>query len=69
MTGAASGPTERRDGAPHAVWTDGRGREVLETWLVAGMSHAWSGGSARATHTFAEGPDATERMLDFLLRP
>jgi poly(3-hydroxybutyrate) depolymerase len=67
VSGVASGPTERSDGGPHSVWTDRRGREVVETWLVAGMSHAWSGGSARATHTFPEGPDATERMLDFLL--
>ena len=35
--------------------------------LLAGMPHAWSGGSARATHTFPSGPDATDAMLTFLL--
>jgi poly(3-hydroxybutyrate) depolymerase len=32
------------------------------------MGHAWSGGDQRGTHTFPSGPNATERMLDFLLR-
>lgn len=44
-----------------------RARPVLETWLIPGMGHAWSGGDARGTHTSLSGPDATERMLDFLL--
>jgi poly(hydroxyalkanoate) depolymerase family esterase len=67
VSGATAGQTERRDGAVRALWIDGQGRETVEAWLVAGMGHAWSGGSARATHTFPPGPDATERMLDFLL--
>jgi poly(3-hydroxybutyrate) depolymerase len=41
-------------------------RLVLETWLVRGMGHAWSGGDARGSHTFPPGPDATEAMLRFL---
>ena len=67
VLGAGPARTEQRDGATRSVWTDGQGREALEAWLVAGMSHAWSGGSARGTHTFPDGPDATERMLEFLL--
>jgi poly(hydroxyalkanoate) depolymerase family esterase len=55
------------DGAVHAVYRDARGAPVLETWLVPGMAHAWSGGDPRATHTWPPGPSATERMLDFLL--
>lgn len=68
LSGAVPGPTERQDGATHSVWRDGQGRDVLEVWLVAGMPHAWSGGSERATHTFPAGPDATDRMLEFLLK-
>ena len=68
VSGTTAGQTERRDGATRALWIDGQGREAMEMWLVAGMGHAWSGGSVRATHTFPPGPDATERMLDFLLR-
>jgi poly(3-hydroxybutyrate) depolymerase len=39
----------------------------LESWLVRAMGHAWSGGDPRGTHTYPDGPPATERMLDFLL--
>jgi poly(hydroxyalkanoate) depolymerase family esterase len=68
LAGATAGPTEQYDGATRSRWHDAQGREVLEAWLVAGMGHAWSGGSARGTHTFPPGPDATERTLDFFLR-
>ena len=61
------GTTSTEAGAVHAVYRDPRGRPVLETWLVSGMGHAWSGGDPRATHTWSPGPPATERMLDFLL--
>ena len=65
--GASSATTEPAEGAVHAVHRDARGRPRLETWLVPGMGHAWSGGEARGTHTYPPGPPATERMLDFLL--
>jgi poly(hydroxyalkanoate) depolymerase family esterase len=65
--GAVSATTEPVDGAVHAVHRDARNRAVLETWLVPGMGHAWSGGDARGTHTYPPGPPATERMLEFLL--
>jgi len=68
LTGATPKRNERRDAATHTVWIDEQGREMEETWLVEGMTHAWSGGSARATHTFPPGPDATEAMLNFLLK-
>jgi poly(3-hydroxybutyrate) depolymerase len=68
MSGATTSRTEIRDGVTHSLWVDAGGRETLEAWLIAGMGHAWSGGSARGTHTFPSGPDATDRMLDFLLR-
>src|SRR3989449_4602168 len=65
--GAVSAGTEPADRVRHAVPRDARGRPLLETWLVPGMGHAWSGGDARRTHTYPPGPPATERMLDFLL--
>jgi poly(3-hydroxybutyrate) depolymerase len=67
--GAASAVVEPAEGAVHAVHRDARGRPLLETWLVPGMGHAWSGGDPRGTHTYAPGPRATERMLEFLLGP
>jgi poly(hydroxyalkanoate) depolymerase family esterase len=65
--GMASSATESRDGAVTSVSRDGRGMPVVETWLIRAMGHAWSGGDARGTHTYPQGPRATDRMLDFLL--
>jgi len=67
VLGAGRGVTSTDAGAVHAVYRDARGAPVLETWLVPGMGHAWSGGDARSTHAWPPGPSATERMLDFLL--
>jgi poly(hydroxyalkanoate) depolymerase family esterase len=67
LLGARAGVTTTDEGAVHAVYRDARGAPVLETWLVRGMGHAWSGGDARGTHAWPAGPSATERMLDFLL--
>ena len=67
VLGTVTAVTDSVDGAVHSLHRDGRGTPRLETWLVPHMGHAWSGGDARATHTFPEGPPATERMLDFLL--
>jgi poly(hydroxyalkanoate) depolymerase family esterase len=65
--GTAVVVTDTADGAVHSVHRDRRGTPRLEAWLVRPMGHAWSGGDARGTHTFPEGPPAAERMLDFLL--
>lgn len=67
LGGAVSSTAERRDGALHSVFRDAAGRPVVETWLVPEMGHAWSGGDPRGTHTYPRGPDATERILTFLL--
>jgi poly(hydroxyalkanoate) depolymerase family esterase len=67
VTGASPAPAERTDAAVRTVYRNGAGRLRLETWLVTGMGHAWSGGDARGSHTYPAGPDATTRLLDFLL--
>jgi poly(hydroxyalkanoate) depolymerase family esterase len=67
VIGAVSATTEPAEGAIHGVHRDARNRPVLETWLVPSMGHAWSGGDVRGTHTYPQGPPATERMLEFLL--
>ena len=43
------------------------GQEAIARHLVPGMQHAWSGGDPRGSHTYPEGPDATEAMLRFLV--
>ena len=39
----------------------------VEEWLIAGLGHAWSGGSAEGTFTDPRGPDASTELLRFLL--
>jgi poly(hydroxyalkanoate) depolymerase family esterase len=67
LLGVSAGATGREGGAVHAVYRDARGTPLLETWLVRGMGHAWSGGDPRGSHTWPAGPSATEHMLDFLV--
>jgi poly(hydroxyalkanoate) depolymerase family esterase len=67
LDGLAAGVTEPVRGAVRTVFRAGDGRPVVETWLVPGMGHAWSGGDPRGTHTYPAGPDATEDMLRFLV--
>jgi poly(hydroxyalkanoate) depolymerase family esterase len=47
------------------VYRDRRGRPLMEKWLVKGMRHAWSGGSASGTFTDPKGPDASAEMWRF----
>ena len=41
------------------------GRVLAEHWLLHGVGHAWSGGSASGSHTEPRGPSASEEMLRF----
>lgn len=67
VDGATAAPPEKTDVVTHTVYRDAGGQPVVESWLVHDMGHAWSGGDVRGTSTFPAGPDATTRILDFLL--
>ena len=44
------------DGVPH-----------VEYWAIAGLAHAWSGGSPDGSYTDQQGPDASREILRFFL--
>jgi poly(hydroxyalkanoate) depolymerase family esterase len=51
-----------------ASYGDGRGRVLVQRWLVRGMGHAWSGGCSCAAYSYPSGPDATRAMYRFFMR-
>lgn len=52
-----------------AQWTVvNGGRAPVESHLLPGVGHAWSGGSAEGTFTAPSGPDATGMIVAFLRR-
>jgi poly(hydroxyalkanoate) depolymerase family esterase len=48
-------------------WSAGR-QVVLELWVVEGLGHAWSGGSAKATYADPRGPRASTQMWRFFAK-
>jgi poly(3-hydroxybutyrate) depolymerase len=44
---------------------DGNGHELIQSWLVHGMAHAWSGGSSSQQYSDPSGPDETAAMYAF----
>jgi poly(hydroxyalkanoate) depolymerase family esterase len=46
-------------------YIDRAGSVLLESWMVQGEAHAWSGGSRNGSYTDPKGPDATRELLRF----
>ena len=46
------------------IYADGN-RPLVESWLLHGAGHAWSGGSSNGSFTEAHGPDASSAMIQF----
>jgi poly(hydroxyalkanoate) depolymerase family esterase len=49
------------------LFKDEGGAVIVESWLIHGAAHKWSGGDPRGSHTDAAGPDASREMARFFL--
>lgn len=48
-----------------STYQDGNRAEMIQSWLVNGMGHAWSGGCGCAQYSDPGGPDETAAMYAF----
>ena len=46
---------------------DAAGQAAIESWVLHGAGHAWSGGHASGSYTDSTGPDASAEMLRFFM--
>jgi poly(hydroxyalkanoate) depolymerase family esterase len=62
-------PGQVRSGHAYTVTTysDGRHADLIQSWLVAGMGHAWSGGCSCAQYADPAGPNETAAMYGFFM--
>lgn len=51
----------------HYLYENDDGKVIMEKFIVAGMGHAWPGGSPEGSYTDSKGPDASRIMWEFFM--
>ena len=64
-TGVSNATSPGGESYTVSTYGDGQGHELIQSWLVHGMSHAWSGGSSTEQYSDPSGPDETAAMYAF----
>ena len=54
-------------GSRISVHADTQGQTWIESWILHGAGHAWSGGNPSGSHTDRAGPDASAEMVWFFM--
>jgi poly(hydroxyalkanoate) depolymerase family esterase len=66
-TGFSNGVSPGGRSYTTTTYGDGHGHQLIQYWVVHGMNHAWSGGSASQQYSDPAGPDETAAMYAFFL--
>lgn len=64
-TGFTYGTSPGGRGYTVTSYGDGHGHQLIQYWVVRGMNHAWSGGSATEPYSDPAGPNETAAMYAF----
>jgi poly(hydroxyalkanoate) depolymerase family esterase len=66
-TGVVPGQVPNGHAYTDTNYADGGHAELIQSWLVAGMGHAWSGGCSCEQYADPAGPDETAAMYAFFV--
>jgi poly(hydroxyalkanoate) depolymerase family esterase len=67
LTRTEDGVSARGRSYRRMVLEEPTGAPLVESWMVQGAGHAWSGGCLAGSHTDPDGPDASGEMIRFFL--